>query len=89
MLKAEIILAIIHGTGGDRRQHAARKRWGSLLDRIATRNLVQVRLDPDLSSTLGLGAFDRAFAGANLDRIVTDETLWLPQAPDLFVRGLR
>lgn len=78
-LKAQIVLAIIHGvTPAADTEHPARLRYRRLLERIATRNLVQVRLDPDAS----FPAFARALAGADVDRVVTDDTLWLPQAPE-------
>ena len=60
----------------------AHPRWGHLLERIGNRNLVQVRMDPDLSSTIGLRVFDRVFQKAEGDRILFDETLWLPQQPE-------
>ena len=57
-------------------------RWGRLLERIGKRNLVQVRLDPDFS----LPVFDRVLAG-DRDRILCDETVWLPQEPEGPVTG--
>jgi hypothetical protein len=74
-LKGEIAMAILHhGTG--------HSRYGHLLDRIGNRNLIQVRMDPDLAETLGLTVFDRTFAGADRTRLLTDEAVWLPQEPD-------
>lgn len=52
-------------------------RWGRLLERIGNRNLVQLRLDPDLA----LPVFDRVLAG-DRDRILCDEAVWLPQLPE-------
>ena len=52
-------------------------RWGLLLERIGNRNLVQLRLDPDLA----LPVFDRVLAG-DRDRIFFDEAVWLPQQPE-------
>ena len=52
-------------------------RWGRLLERIGDRNLVQLRLDPDLA----LPVFDRVFAG-DRERILFDEAVWLPQKPE-------
>jgi ThiF family len=52
-------------------------RWGRLLERIGNRNLVQLRLDPDLA----LPVFDRVLAG-DRDRILFDEAVWLPQQPE-------
>jgi proteasome lid subunit RPN8/RPN11/uncharacterized UPF0146 family protein len=77
-LKSQIVLAIAHDLIDGDPNHPGRNRYATLLERIATRNLVQVRLDP----TADLPAFTKAFAGADQDRIVTDETLWLPQEPE-------
>ncbi len=72
-LKGFIAMALLH--------HASSApRWKGLLARIGNRNLVQVRLDPDLASSLGLRVFDRVLSGADTDRILFDETVWLPQA---------
>jgi len=82
-LKGFIALAILHyGT-----HHL---RWGGLLERIGPRNLIQIRMDPDVSVTLGLRAFDRVLnpgedtenAAWRRDRILFDEAIWLPQKPD-------
>jgi hypothetical protein len=50
-----------------------------MLSRIGKRNLVQLRMDPDLGETLGMGVFDRVFEGADKDRLFFDEVVWLPQ----------
>jgi hypothetical protein len=82
-LKAEVILAILHGTAEPiDTSHPARARYSSLLERAARRNLVVARLDPGIAATLGVTMFDRAFAEADAERIVTDETIWLPQEPE-------
>ena len=74
-LKGMITMAILHhGT--------AHPRWSGLLRRIADRNLVQVRMDPDLADTLGLGVFDQVFGGGDTQRILFDDVVWLPQKPD-------
>ena len=49
---------------------------------MGKRNLVQVRMDPDLATTVGLGVFDRVLGTADGERLFFDETLWLPQQPD-------
>jgi hypothetical protein len=49
---------------------------------MGTRNLVQLRMDPDLGTTLGVGIFDRVLTGAAGERALFDEPLWLPQQPD-------
>lgn len=70
---------------GDGLQEIARpgyQRWGTLLERVGNRNLVQIRMDPDLAQTLGLTVFDRVFGNGDQDRILFDEVVWLPQQPE-------
>jgi len=82
-LKGFIAMALLHH-GTDH------PRWGGLLARIGRRNLIQIRMDPDLATTLGLRVFERVFqpdgAGENAawrrERILFDEAVWLPQRPD-------
>jgi len=70
-LKSFLGLAILHhGT--------SHPRWGGLLKRIGNRNLIQIRMDPDLS----LNVFDKVFGGGMRERILFDEAVWLPQDPD-------
>lgn len=52
-------------------------RWGGLLNRVGNRNLVQIRLHPDLE----LPVFDRVLVGDS-ERIFCDEAVWLPQDPE-------
>jgi hypothetical protein len=69
-LKGFIALALLHyGT-----HHP---RWGRWLEQVKNRNLVQIRMDPDLE----LRVFEKTFATASSERIYCDETLWLPQVP--------
>jgi proteasome lid subunit RPN8/RPN11 len=72
-LKELIALAMFHH-GSDH------PRWGSLLERIGDRTLVLLRLDPDLSATLGVGAFDRALSGVDTSRFLLGEALWLKES---------
>lgn len=74
-LKGMIAMAILHHRGDH-------PRWGRLLERIGNRNLIQIRLDPDIASTLGLSVFDRVFGGGDRSRILFDDVVWLPQQPD-------
>jgi hypothetical protein len=74
-LKGFITMALLH-------HDSSHPRWGSLLQRIGNRNLIQLRLDPDLATTIGLRVFDKVFEKANSERILFDETVWLPQAPE-------
>jgi len=81
-LEMMMLMALLHhGT-----DHA---RLGKLLRRIGQRSLVQIRLDPDFSTSLGLKVFDRVFANADKDRLFCDETVWLPQAPEDGKNGRR
>lgn len=74
-IKGFVALAMLHhGT--------THPRWGGLLARIGDRNFIQIRMDPDLASTVGLKTFDRALGGADQNRILFDEAVWLPQEPE-------
>ena len=71
-IKGMIMMGILHrGTNNS--------RWGGLLQRIGNRNLVQIRLDPDVESTLGIQNFSEAFRGADPKQIFADEAIWRPQ----------
>ncbi len=73
--KLFVALALLHhGT--------AHPRWGRMLERIGNRNLVQLRLDPDLA----LPVFERVLCG-DRDRTFSDEAVWLPQEPEGSVTG--
>jgi ThiF family protein/JAB domain-containing protein similar to deubiquitination enzymes len=68
--KLFVALALLHhGT--------AHPRWGRTLERISNRNLIQLRLDPDLA----LPVFERVLCG-DRDRVFCDESVWLPQQPE-------
>lgn len=57
--------------------------FNDMLDKVANRNFVWIRLNPQLMDTeLGIGLFDRIFAGAPERFTFMDETLWVPQHPD-------
>lgn len=75
--KGPLALALLHH-GTDH------PRWGNLLERIGNRNLVQLRLDPDLA----LPVFDKTL-GKNKRRVLFDEAVWLPQAPERLRPGHR
>ncbi|UYN93748.1 MAG: ThiF family adenylyltransferase [Enhydrobacter sp.] len=70
-----VAMTLLHGREGA-------TRWSRLLTAMGRRNLVQMRLDPDVAETLGIGAFDRTFAGADHNRLLVSEPIWLPQARD-------
>lgn len=65
-----VLLAILH-------HGSTHPRWGGLLQRIGKRNLIQLRMDPDIATSLGLTAFDKASGGQ--PRHLFDDALWLPQ----------
>lgn len=71
-LKGIIALAILH-------YGSNQPRWGNLLGRIGIRNLCQIRMDPDVSESLGFDVFDRVFQNADRHRLICDEAVWLPQ----------
>lgn len=70
-LKGFITLAILH-------HGSEHPRWGNLLSRIGKRNLLQIRMDPDVPFEV----FSRVLGGGDTDRILFDETVWLPQEPE-------
>jgi hypothetical protein len=82
-LKQLVTLAIVHGTSplADP-EHPATRRHRKVLQRIRDRNLVQVRLDPDLSDHLGISVFDAIAEADPKGRLVLDETVWLQQEPN-------
>lgn len=74
-IKGFVAMAILHHGGNH-------PRWGAMLARIGNRNLVQVRLDPDVASTLGLSNFQQAFNGTTGEQLFFDETIWRAQLPE-------
>lgn len=80
-LKGFVALALLHHEPSTEPDTAG-ARWHELLERIGQRNLAMIRMAPDLQSRLGIGAIDRALAGADQQRLLFDETVWLPQQPD-------
>ncbi len=65
-----VAMALLH-------EGTAHPRWGRMLERMGNRNLVQLRLDPDLE----LSVFGRVL-GKDPERVFTDEAVWLPQTPE-------
>jgi proteasome lid subunit RPN8/RPN11 len=74
-IKGFIAMALLH-------HGKSHSRWGGMLVRIGHRNLVQVRLDPDLEFVLGISNFKQAFHGASGEQLFFDETIWRPQMPE-------
>lgn len=71
-IKGFLTLAILH-------HGSNHPRWGHILKQIGNRNLIQIRMDPDFTKTIGISVFDRVFEKADQDRIFFDESIWLPQ----------
>jgi len=74
-IKGFLALALLHhgdGTSG---------RFTGLAARIGNRNLLQIRMDPDLSEMLRIRTFDRVFTGSDQASLLFDETVWRPQVP--------
>ena len=73
--KGLVTLALIHH-GTDH------PRWGGMAARFGKRNLVLLRLDPDISLSIGLTIFDRVFGSADHERLLFGDAVWLPQDAD-------
>jgi proteasome lid subunit RPN8/RPN11 len=78
--KGFIALALLHHRPGPA-PAAAANRFADLAARISNRNLVQIRMDPDLSDVLQIRTFDRVFGGSDQESLLFDETVWRPQEP--------
>jgi molybdopterin/thiamine biosynthesis adenylyltransferase len=78
-IKGFVCLALLHH--GDHAAVTAGGRFTGLATRIGNRNLLQVRMDPDLSEVLSIRTFDRVFTGADRASLLFDETVWRPQVP--------
>jgi hypothetical protein len=79
-IKGFLALALLHHRD-DAAAQGPGARFAGLAARIGARNLLVLRMDPDLSQTLGIGLFDRVFAEADTGSLLFDETLWRSQAP--------
>lgn len=74
-LEGFVLMALLHhGTG--------HPRFGGLLQSIGPRNLVQIRMAPDLSSQLGLRVFDRIQCRHDRVELLFDDTVWISQEPE-------
>lgn len=74
-IKGFVMLAILHhGTN--------HPRLGQMLTKIGKRNLIQIRMDPNLSETMGITVFNHVFERADKERLFFDEAVWLPQDPE-------
>lgn len=55
--------------------------YNTMLDSVANRNFVMIRMSPQAGTELGLSIFDEAFCRKS-DLGFFDETVWIPQTPD-------
>jgi proteasome lid subunit RPN8/RPN11 len=79
-IKGFVALTLLHHRGDDSPAQGP-VRWAELAARIGPRNLLQIRMDPDLTQTLGIKTFDRVFSEADTGSLLFDETVWRPQDP--------
>jgi molybdopterin/thiamine biosynthesis adenylyltransferase/proteasome lid subunit RPN8/RPN11 len=80
-IKGYIALCLLHYRD-DRAAGDRRDRFADLAARIGNRNLVQIRMDPDLADTVGIKTFDKVFKGSDLGSLFFDEAVWRPQDPE-------
>lgn len=80
-IKGFVALALLH-YDEDQAPDARTSRFTGLAARIGNRNLVQIRMDPDLADTVRIGTFDRVFENADRASLLFDETVWRPQDPE-------
>jgi proteasome lid subunit RPN8/RPN11 len=80
-IKGFVALALLHhrpdGDGG-----GPPTRFTDLAARIGDRNLLQIRLDPDIGESLHIRTFERVFGESDNQSLVFDETVWRAQAPE-------
>jgi len=55
--------------------------YSDMLDKVADRNFVMIRMSPKADRTLGIGIFQEALR-AESGLIFCDETVWIPQTPN-------
>jgi molybdopterin/thiamine biosynthesis adenylyltransferase/proteasome lid subunit RPN8/RPN11 len=55
--------------------------YSDMLEPVADRNFVMIRMNPKAGSALGIGVFDEA-VNEDSDLIFFDETVWIPQLPN-------
>jgi proteasome lid subunit RPN8/RPN11 len=79
-IKGFVALALLHHQP-DRPENGTGTRFAGLAARIGDRNLLQIRMDPDIADSLGIGTFTRVFGESDHRSLVFDETVWRPQAP--------
>jgi len=50
-----------------------------MISRIGSRNLIQIRMDPDFAQSMGMTVFDRVFEQADQESLFFGEAVWRPQ----------
>ena len=85
-IKGFVALALLHHRD-DGVPTANRTRFAGLAERIGNRNMLQVRMDPDLADVLGIKTFDRVFTGSDTGSLLFDETVWRRQDPEAGENG--
>ena len=75
-----VLLAMIH-------HGSSHPRWGNALQRLGNRNLILLRMDPDIGTTLGVKTFDRVFSGVDHENLFMCDSVFLPQRPDCPANG--
>ena len=55
------------------------QRWSNMIERVGDRNFVQIRMDPDIASTLGIHKFDTEFSG---NASFSDDVFWATVEPE-------
>ena len=89
-MKLDIALALIEGSPTHdpdddvevAGSHPARRAARDYLQAVGCRNLVQIRRDPDIATSLGLRVFERVLNGADMSRLYSGDVVWLPQEPE-------
>ncbi len=61
-------------------------RYSNMLDMVADRNFVQVRMSPFVGEHLGLHVFDQTITS---DYGFFDDTVWIPQVPNNEANGFK
>jgi proteasome lid subunit RPN8/RPN11 len=79
-IKGFLALALLHHHE-DGALAVSATRFAGLTARIGDRNLLQIRMDPDLTEVLRIRTFDRVFTGSDTQSLFFDETVWRAQAP--------
>ena len=80
-IKGFVALALLHHRAGEP-PAAGGTRFLGLAARIGNRNLLLIRMDPDLAEVFGIKTFNRVFRESDTRSLLFDETVWRPQEPE-------